>query len=152
MITKLIEKLTGFKSAKTIAAEHAALNAKVLEAEQQKLRDDRRIVDDEVVRIAALSPKELATEQKEPWINVVKTHVDSNNIRNGFFELDWNEYFVLQLTAAGYSGETDETIVDKWFTDLCQRVGTEANIPDMDNRGSGYINVSHLGEGRSEVS
>ena len=41
--------------------------------------------------------KEIATEKKEPWVAVMDTHVNKDNIRNGFFELDWNEYFVLQL-------------------------------------------------------
>jgi hypothetical protein len=46
-------------------------------------------------RIAKLSPKEIATEKKEPWVAVLDTHVNKDNIRNGFFELDWNEFFVL---------------------------------------------------------
>jgi hypothetical protein len=95
--------------------------------------------------------KELATERKEPWISVLNTHVNPDNIRNGFFELDWNEYFVLQLRTAGYSGDTDEAIVDSWFSELCRNVGAEENI-DMTRRASGYVSVNNLGNGKTEIS
>lgn len=100
---------------------------------------------------ANLSPKELATQNKEPWVCVLNTHVNKENIRNGFFELDWNEYFVLQLRSAGYRGESDEEIVNQWFTELCKNVAAEEGI-DMSRRGTGYINVNNIGNGRSEVS
>jgi len=99
----------------------------------------------------ALSPKEQATQNKEPWVTVLNTHVNKENIRNGFFELDWNEYFVLQLRSAGYRGESDEEIVNQWFTELCRNVAAEEGI-DMSRRGTGYINVNNIGNGRSEVS
>jgi len=97
------------------------------------------------------TPKEIATEKKEPWVAVLDTHVNKDNIRNGFFELDWNEYFVLQLRTAGYTGDTDEEVVDKWFSELCRNLGGEEGI-DMSRRGAGYINVNNLGDGRTEIS
>jgi len=100
---------------------------------------------------AMLGPKERATADKEPWVAVLSTHVNKENIKNGFFELDWNEYFVLQLKNAGYKGKTDEEIVDQWFSELCRNVGADEGI-SMDRRGSGYIDVNSLGNGRSEVS
>jgi hypothetical protein len=100
---------------------------------------------------ALLSPKEKATANKEPYVAVLNTHVNSDNIRNGFFELDWNEYFVLQLKNAGYKGKTDEEIVDQWFSELCRNVGADEGV-NMDRRGSGYIDVTSLGNGRAEVS
>ena len=104
----------------------------------------------EAERLAKLTPKEAATEKKEPWVAVLDTHVNKDNIRNGFFELDWNEYFVLQLKEAGYQGETEEAVVDRWFQELCRGVGSESGV-DMDRRGSGFINVNNLGDGKSEV-
>ena len=58
------------------------------------------------------SPKEQATYNKEPWVGVLNTHVNKDNIRNGFFELDWNEHFVLKLKQEGYGfdGDADEEI------------------------------------------
>ena len=97
------------------------------------------------------TPKEIATEKKEPWVAVLDTHVNKDNIRNGFFELDWNEYFVVQLKTAGYTGETDEVVVDQWFNELCRNVASEEGV-DMSRRGAGFINVNNLGNGKSEVS
>jgi 16S rRNA U1498 N3-methylase RsmE len=105
----------------------------------------------EAERLSKLSPKELATEKKEPWVAVLDTHVNKENVRNGFFELDWNDYFVLQLRSAGYTGEDDEAVVDKWFQELCKNVGAEGGV-DMERRGSGFVNVNNLGNGKVEVS
>jgi hypothetical protein len=58
---------------------------------------------------------------------------------------------VLQLRSAGYTGETDEAIVDKWFQELCRGVGAEEGV-DMERRGSGFVNVNNLGNGKVEVS
>jgi hypothetical protein len=104
------------------------------------------------VDAAPLDPKEAANAKKEPWVAVLETHVNPDSPRNGFFELDWNEYFVLMLRNNGYTGVTEEEIVDQWFSDLCREVGSEENVPGMDRRGSGFINVNNLGNGKSEVS
>jgi len=104
-----------------------------------------------IVKEIIKTPKEIATENKEPWVAVLDTHVNKDNIRNGFFELDWNEYFVLQLRTNGFQGDTEESVVDQWFQELCRNIGSESDI-NMDRRGSGYINVNNLGDGRSEIS
>ena len=104
------------------------------------------------VDAAVVDPKSAATANKEPWVAVLETHVNPESPRNGFFELDWNEYFVLMLRNNGYTGVTEEEIIDQWFSDLCREVGSEENVPGMDRRGSGYINVNKLGNGKSEVS
>lgn len=85
-----------------------------------------------------LSEKEKATAAKEPWVTVINTHVNKENIKNGFFELDWNEYFVLELRKNGYTGATEEDIVDQWFTELCKNIGNEVGI-DMNRRDSGSV-------------
>ena len=41
--------------------------------------------------------KEIATKAGKPWVGVLDTHVNKENIRNGFFELDWNNEFIEQL-------------------------------------------------------
>jgi hypothetical protein len=102
------------------------------------------------VETETLPPKEAATAKKEPYVAVLNTHINTDNIRNGFFELDWNEYFILKLKEAGYSGESEEVIVDAWFKDLCRDVAMEEQI-SMDRRGSGYININSLGDGKAEI-
>lgn len=100
--------------------------------------------------LAKMTPKERATARKEPWVAVLDTHVNKENIRNGFFELDWNEYFVLQLKSSGYKGSSDEEIVDAWFSELCRNVGRESGV-DMDKRGSGYVNKALRDDGKTEI-
>ena len=102
---------------------------------------------------AKLTPKERATAKGEPWVAVLDTHVNKDNIRNGFFELDWNDIFVLELKRAGYGydGDPDEEIVDRWFRDLAQNMLGEAGVADPGRVGAGYINVTKLAGGKAEV-
>jgi hypothetical protein len=100
---------------------------------------------------AKLTPKERATARGEPWVDVLQTHVNKDNIRNGFFELDWNNEFVSQLKQAGYGFDEDpeEEIVDRWFRDLARNMLSEDGLDT--SRGAGYINVSRLPNGRAQV-
>lgn len=102
---------------------------------------------------AKLSPKERATKKKEPWVAVLDTHVNKDNIRNGFFELDWNEFFIIELKKAGYGldGDPDEEIVDRWFRDLAGNMLAEAG-QDPGRHSAGFINVTPISKNRSEVS
>jgi hypothetical protein len=77
---------------------------------------------------SVLSEKEMATARGEPYVSVIDTHFDPNNPSNGYFELDWNTQFIQQLVAAGYTGTTEEEIVDKWFSTICQNVVNESNM------------------------
>ena len=97
-----------------------------------------------------VDPKTAATANKEPWVAVLDTHVNMQNPRNGFFELDWTEYFIAMLRENGYTGAADEELVDQWFQDLCKEIGNDDGIP-MDRRFSGYIDVKNIGNGRSEI-
>ena len=103
--------------------------------------------------IAKMSPKERATAKGEPWVAVLDTHVNKDNIRNGFFELDWNPEFIVQLKQAGYGfdGDPDEEIVDRWFRELASNMFMEQGL-DPRNRTAGFINVVPLTKGKSEVS
>jgi uncharacterized membrane protein YdbT with pleckstrin-like domain len=105
----------------------------------------------EAEETAKLSPKDRATKLKEPWVGVLNTHVNKDNIKNGFFELDWNEYFVLQLRANGYKGESEEAVVDAWFGELCRNVGNDSGV-NMNQRTAGFIDINNLGNGRKEIS
>jgi len=106
----------------------------------------------EAEELAKMTPKERATKKGEAWVAVLDTHVNKDNIRNGFFELDWNAEFIVQLKQAGYGfdGDPDEEIVDRWFRDLARNMlATEG----MDaGRGAGYINVARINKEKSEIS
>lgn len=153
IIQTFFEKLVGLDKIKAQAIAEAVGSIQVAKEAAAAADDATEAVKaaKEAERLAKLSPKELATERKEPWVCVLNTHVNKDNIKNGFFELDWNDYFVLQLRSSGYEGVTDEEVVDKWFSELCRNVGDESGI-NMDRRGSGFINVNNLGNGKTEVS
>jgi len=101
---------------------------------------------------AKMDPKARATARNEPYVAVLETKVNPDNVRNGFFELDWNDLFIVQLKQAGYGydGDPDEEIVDRWFRDLAGNMLAEAGQDPKQSMG-GYINVSRLGNGKSEV-
>src|SRR5210317_84400 len=69
-----------------------------------------------------MKEKEEATKAKKPWVGVLDTQINKDNIRNGFFELDWNNEFIEQLLDAGYSGESNEQIVDAWFKTIVSQM------------------------------
>jgi hypothetical protein len=138
-----IKKITGIDKIERETAEAVARleEAKAAEEEAKKAED-----------LAKMTPKERATAKGEPWVAVLDTHINKDNIRNGFFELDWNAEFVVQLKEAGYGfdGDPDEEIVDRWFRDLARNILAEEG-QDV-TRGSGYINVIPIEKGRSEIS
>ena len=69
-----------------------------------------------------LSAKEQADRDKEPYIEILSIEVDSDDLGQGSFELDWNDIFVAKLVRAGYPGKTDQDIVDNWFKEVCRNV------------------------------
>ena len=91
-----------------------------------------------------LSAKEIATMNKEPWVDVIKVHVNKDDVRNGFFELDWNQYFIVQLKNAGYGaeGDSDEFVIDHWFRDLARSMFIEEGIDE--NRSAGFVDVNKI--------
>ena len=119
---KLIKKLLGIdKIEQDLETARQALDdAKAKQIEAEKAAQLAQEKED----LAKLSPKDRATRKKEPWVGVLNTHVNQENVRNGFFELDWNEHFVLKLKQEGYGaeGDKDEEIVDRWFRELCANV------------------------------
>lgn len=150
LIKNAFKKVTGIKAledakaqadaervvAEKLAAQSIAAAAEAAEAEQR----------------AKETPKERATAMGEPWVAVLDTHVNKENVRNGFFELDWNEQFIVELKRAGYGfdGDPDEEIVDRWFRDLAGNMLAEAG-QDTTRVFGGFVNVNRLGNGKASV-
>ena len=120
--------------------------------EQALAEEETRIKEEEMLLLKKKDPKEYATRRKEPWVSVLDVKVNEDNVRNGFFEMDWNKYFIEQLIEAGYGTEQDveEEIVDRWFRDIVYNMLEDEGM-DTD-RGAGYINVVPIDKGKSEVS
>jgi len=148
-MNKFIEKLFGIDKIK--AQTEASLKQAEDAMKVAKQATSAAELAQKAEETAKLTPKERATAKGEPWVAVLDTHVNKDNIRNGFFELDWNAEFVVQLKQAGYGfdGDPEEEIVDRWFKDLARNVLADEG-QDI-NRGAGFINVNKLAGGKAEV-
>ncbi len=148
MLGTFFKKITGIdKLEKTIADAEARLSQAVddtaahqREAERARQEAEKAKEEEE---LAKLNPKERATRKKEPWVGVLNTHINKDNIRNGFFELDWNDHFVLKLKQEGYGfdGDKDEEIVDRWFRELCANVVVDEGLPEVN---TGVIDIQSV--------
>jgi hypothetical protein len=147
MLTKFFKKIMGIDK-----LEQQLIDTKTAIEEATKLADQKA---DEITlaekkanlaleqeESAKLAPKDRATRLKEPWVGVLNTHINKDNIRNGFFELDWNDQFVLKLKQEGYGfdGDKDEEIVDRWFRELCANVVVDGDFGGAVNTGVIDIN------------
>tara|TARA_Y100000591_G_C21762415_1_gene660825 strand:- start:696 stop:1205 length:510 start_codon:yes stop_codon:yes gene_type:complete len=98
--------------------------------------------------------KQSATLKGEPYVGVLKTHFNPQEPKNGFFELDWNDKFIEDLMTAGYTGEKDEEVINKWFNDLCRNIMLEDMDEDVVDALKENIkeNKKELGDGKVEYS
>ena len=122
------------------------VSPKVLEEKEEKVElssEDQR-------RAILQKEKEEATKNGKPWVAVLDTQVNPDNIKNGFFELDWNNEFIEQLLDAGYTGESNEQIVDAWFKTIARQV-LEDGGEDPD-RNAGFIDTTKIDEKKTKVS
>jgi hypothetical protein len=112
--------------------------------------------------IPSLTPKQQASMNNEPYIDIISVDIDPANINNGQFEFDWNDKFILNLIKAGYKTKEDDTdamMVDRWFHTVCRNVVLELyeqeqadplnRDPVTDER---IIQRKPLTDGRSEIS
>jgi len=132
---KWIEKLFGIDKIRAEAERSIGIAAQASETAKAATEAAERATEAETQ--AKLSPKERATRKKEPWVGVIETHVNKDNVRNGFFELDWNDHFVLKLKQEGYGedGDKEEEIIDRWFRELCANVVVDGDFGGPVNTG-----------------
>ena len=148
------KKITGIDKIEAKARQDAENAIKIAETAlaEAQAATEAALRAKEAEELQKMTPKERATKRKEPWISVLETHVNKDNPSNGFFELDWNEYFVLQLRQAGFGfeGDSDETVVDLWFKTIVRNMLSEEGM-DTNNRTQGFINVQKLDENKSAI-
>lgn len=155
---KWLKKVLGVEDIEKAAEEAArrVLEEEAKLAELERVREEAEAAARDALQKeeeAKLSPKDRATKKGEPWVSVLDVKVNNDNIRNGFFELDWNPLFIQQLILGGYGTPDDpeEEVVDRWFREIVTQMLIDENL-DID-RGMGYINVTPINGGsKSEVS
>ena len=140
-MNKWIEKLFGIDKirAETEASLKAASEATKIEQDAIAAAKKATQAEEE----AKLTAKDRANRKNEPWVSVLNTHINQDNVRNGFFELDWNDHFVLKLKQEGYGydGDKDEEIVDRWFRELCANVVVDEGLPQVS---TGVIDINSV--------
>lgn len=120
---------------------------RALEVEREKTAQ----LEEKLKQLEVPNAKQIATEAKEPYVSILSVEVDPDQPGNGSFELDWNEYFIQKLMRGGYTGKTDEQIVDQWFQDVCRHVVLET-YEQYEANNTVRVTRRDIGGGRSEVS
>ena len=148
-MNKLIKKLFGIDKIEAQVEKSLAVAAEATEVAKKATAAAERAKEAE--EEAKATPKERATKKGEAWVSVMDTKVNADNPRNGFFELDWNEQFIVQLKLAGYGfdGDPEEEIVDRWFRDLARNMLEEEGLDTT--RAASYINVTKLQDGKAQI-
>jgi hypothetical protein len=97
------------------------------------------------VEKAPLTEKEKATLKQEPWVDVIGFRVNPDNVRNGFFEIDWNDYWIEKLKQEGYGfdGDPEDEIVGRWYRDICYNAAAAEGI-DITDQDFGILKVNKL--------
>ena len=123
-IAKAEYELSGIELKKAIA---------VIEADtvEDKAKAEVQVDFDEGVIGQLDYDRRKASVLKQPWVEVKKMQVNEEDPKQGYMELDWNDEFVAMLTEKGYTGESDESVVNGWFNDVCRTVLLD-EIQDQD--------------------
>lgn len=126
------------------------------EAEKKRLAEERKAAraakKAEQAKKKAKTPKDLATERGEPWVEILSMELNPDDPGQGAFELDWNDKFVANLVRAGFQGKTDQDIVDNWFQAVCRNVVMETYEQEQADPEKRKSNRRDLGNGRTEIS
>jgi len=100
-----------------------------------------------------LSKKDVATNNEEPYIEVISLDIDAKNPVQGNFELEWNSYFIAELKSKGFKGKNDEEIIDIWFQQICRNVALDEWENSPENPGPAkFVKKLDLGDGKTDVS
>lgn len=84
--------------------------------------------------------KIIATLKNEPWIAIIDDEYDWHLGTSGFrIEFDWNDLWIEELRRHGYSGETEEEIVEQWFQEVCRAETVKLEEGPIFNGGGIYV-------------
>jgi len=96
------------------------------------------------------SEKEIATEKGEIYFKVLQFDFEPENPSEGSFELDWNIFAVQKLREMGYPGQSDEDVIDNYFTYVCRNIALQQYENEMGDPSNRLPKRVDLGDGRAE--
>lgn len=78
--------------------------------------------------------KQSATVRGEPYICIIDSNYKPDEKLDGlYFEFDWNDLWITELKEAGYTGFTDDQLVQRWFSDVCKSVSDSEHGDGLDD-------------------
>ncbi len=97
--------------------------------------------------------KERANILEEPWVNVVSVGFDKDSVQDGFFELDWNPWFIKTLEES-FQGDSEENLVNQWLQAVCQNIALEdmEDLPVTKDKKTTIVDKKTLDDGKAEYS
>jgi hypothetical protein len=96
-------------------------------------------------------PEPVVEKPVQPEVKVIKMDFDPTDPRQGSMELEWNDQFIQLLRQHGYTGDSEEALIDAWLNDICRNIiGQPAvgTVPEY----SRFVRRQDLGDGKTEVS
>lgn len=100
--------------------------------------------------------KDTANIKGEPWVGIVDHGFDPEEGVNGaYFEFDWNDEWITFLQQNGYRGQTEDEIVEQWFSHVCRVQASETpyeSEPPPFNSGGRIISRTNAGNGKTGYS
>lgn len=89
---------------------------------------------------------------KLPWVNVLSVGFDKDTLQDGYFELDWNEWFIRKLEELNFQGNTEEELINSWLQIVCQNIALEdVDIPEEEKK-PGKVVRKEVDDGKAEYS
>lgn len=96
----------------TLRNTHEYALANAIAGVEAKLKDDAQTL----FEAAMAADRAKRYESNEPFVEIVsETFSEEGGVQ---LRLDWNQPFIKYLKANGFSGPTDESIVDNWIVSL----------------------------------
>ena len=90
---------------------------------------------------------------EKPWVNVISVGFNEENIQDGYFELDWNEWFIKVLEQGDFRGNTEEDLVNNWLQTVCQNIALEdMDMDDIPVSKDKKVDVKRRDDGKTEYS
>lgn len=114
--------------------------------------------------------KQKATLNNESWVTIAGEFDPKEGLNGLGVELDWNDLFIEELKAEGYTGLNDLELIRQYFATVCRTVAEEEGIMDelfdrshpvnpppgslTDNLDAGPVNINRLikDDGKAEYS
>lgn len=87
----------------------------------------------------------------EPYITVLESSYDPASGSSGLvIEFDWNKQWIDLLVSEGYSGRTEDDIIQSWFNELLKTMAVESVMADPTNFNPSRV-VSTTSDGNNKV-